>query len=37
MAHKKYGVQPLEWWKHMRFLKKSQNKKVRKISKELCK
>jgi hypothetical protein len=29
MAHKKFGVKPAEWWKHMRWMKRPQEKRVR--------
>jgi len=35
MAHKKYGVKPTEWWKHMKWAKKVMNKKLRQLAKKL--
>ena len=29
MAHKKFGVRPKEWWKHLRWQKRYQEKTVR--------
>lgn len=33
MAHKKYGVKPPEWWKHLRFMKRPTEKRTRKDGK----
>ncbi len=30
MASKKHGVKPSEWWKHLRWAKRLNNKRVRK-------
>ena len=35
MASKKYGVKPTEWWKHLRWEKRRNNKKVRKLGQKL--
>ena len=35
MGHKKYGVKPIEWWKHMTWAKKVMNRKVRRLSKKI--
>ncbi len=37
MASKKYGVAPIEWWKHMKWAKKVMNKKLRKLGQKLIK
>lgn len=37
MAHKKFGVRPAEWWKHMRWMKRYQEKRVRADSKKRIK
>lgn len=35
MASKRYGVKPTEWWKHLRWEKRRNNKKVRKLGQKL--
>lgn len=37
MASKKYGVAPTEWWKHLRHMKRRNNKKVRKFGLKIIK
>lgn len=37
MAHKKFGVKPREWWKHMRGAKRPQEKRVRGDAKKVIK
>lgn len=34
MAHKKFGVKPPEWWKHLRWQKRPAEKRTRKDGKK---
>lgn len=37
MAHKNHGVKPIEWWKHLRWRKRTQNRLVRMFGKKIIK
>lgn len=37
MGSKRYGIKPIEWWKHMKWHKKTMNKKLRQLGKFLSK
>ena len=37
MASKRHGVKPTEWWKHLRWAKRVNNKRVRKGGKQQTK